>query len=86
MADSEVRPAVDWFQIITDLSRHGLKAKTIAIRIDVPRSTLLGWKQGAEPRWSEGQRLIDLWCATTGQTVDRLPKVTLACWWAYHAK
>lgn len=77
---------LDWFQVISDLSRHGFTAKAIADRIDVPKSTLLGWKQGAEPRYSEGRRLIEFWCDITGKPEAQLPLVDASCWWAYHGR
>lgn len=77
---------LDWFQVISDLSRHGYSSKAIADRIEVPKSTLLGWKQGAEPRYSEGRRLIEFWCDITGKPETSLPMVDVSCWWAYHAK
>lgn len=86
MAAPALRLSIDWFQIITELTRQGFSSKAIADRIGVPKSTLLGWKQGSEPRYSEGQRLIEFWSEITGRQAHALPQVDLSCWWAYHAK
>lgn len=67
MAAPALRLSIDWFQIITELTRQGFSSKAIANRIGVPKSTLLGWKQGSEPRYSDGHRLIGFWCDTTGR-------------------
>lgn len=82
----ELTKHLDWFQVISELRRHGYSAKAIADRVGVPKSTLLGWKQGAEPRYSEGRRLIEFWCEITGKAETKLPLVDASCWWAYHAK
>ncbi len=47
------------------------------------RTTLIGWKQGAEPRYSEGERLVLLWCKITGESRDKLP---MCAAWDYHFK
>lgn len=50
----------DWFTILADLERSGFPNADVARLIGVPRTTLLGWKSGAQPRWSEGQKLLAL--------------------------
>ncbi len=53
---------VDWFRIIADLNGRGLSTHDISSRIGVAQSTLIGWKNdGAEPRYSDGNKLIILW-------------------------
>lgn len=56
---------VDWFRVICDLSKAGWPESRIAAAINVPKSTLSGWKQGAEPRYGDGQALLDLWSKET---------------------
>lgn len=51
----------DWFRVICDLSRLGWSEYRISAAINVPKSTLIGWKQGAEPRYNDGQQLLNLW-------------------------
>ncbi|PTS84007.1 hypothetical protein DBR00_11545 [Pseudomonas sp. HMWF032] len=76
---------VDWFQVITGLSRAGYSPQSVADAIKVARSTLLGWKQGAEPRYSEGERLVAFWCQVTSHSRDQLPLVGVGDWWSYHS-
>ena len=78
--------SIDWFQVITEISRAGHPMQTIAQSIGVARTTLLGWKQGAEPRHSEGDRLLTLWTSVTGRDRAAAPMVSISDWWAYHAK
>jgi hypothetical protein len=77
---------VDWFQVITGLSRAGFSPQSVADEVGVARTTLLGWKQGAEPRYTEGERLVAFWCQATGKDRNTLPRVAVGDWWAYHSK
>ena len=77
---------VDWFKVITQLSRAGLSPHMVSDSIGVPRSTLIGWKQGAEPRYTEGERLVSLWCQAMRRDRSKLPMVAVGDWWAYHSK
>lgn len=77
---------VDWFKVITQLSRAGHSPHMVSDSIGVPRSTLIGWKQGAEPRYTEGERLVSFWSQVTGRDRKSLPMVAVGDWWAYHSK
>lgn len=77
---------IDWFQVITVLLRRGYSLSSVASHISVPKSTLIGWKQGAEPRYSEGERLISFWVQVTGSDRAAVPTVAISDWWAYHSK
>lgn len=77
---------IDWFRVITMVLRGGYSIQSAADSIDVARTTLIGWKQGAEPRYSEGERLVLLWCQVTGLERSSLPMVAVGDWWAYHSK
>lgn len=77
---------IDWFRVITDLAGFGYTAQALATHVGVAKSTLLGWKQGAEPRYSEGECLVAFWCAAKASTRDQVPMVTPGDWRAYHAK
>jgi len=83
-AAAELR--VDWFSLINGILRAGYSIQSAAEAISVPRSTLIGWKQGAEPRYTEGERLVAFWCQVTGSDRSRLPMVAVGDWWAYHSK
>ncbi|KAF1032977.1 MAG: hypothetical protein GAK37_00297 [Pseudomonas sp.] len=74
---------IDWFRVITDVLRDGYSIQGAADEIGVARTTLIGWKQGAEPRYSEGERLVLLWCKISGKGRDNLP---MCAAWAYHFK
>lgn len=68
---------IDWFMVINDLCRLGFQSQRIADRVGVAKSTLLGWKQGAEPKHSEGDRLLCLWVEITGKHRDDAPVISI---------
>ena len=80
---AEIR--IDWFQVISDLGRRGFPSQLIADSIGVAKSTLLGWKQGAEPKHGDGEKLIAFWCRVMERQRDALPMVSADAWWAYHS-
>lgn len=60
--------------------------QALADELMVARTTLIGWRQGAEPPHSGGDRLLTLWSRSTGLERTLAPTVTIDDWWAYHAK
>ncbi len=75
----------DWFAVIAEINRHGVSVYAISAEIQVPRTTILGWKQGTEPKHTDGEALVILWQRITNKTRDQLPKVGVNDWWAYHS-
>lgn len=68
---------VDWFQLLLDVQRKGYTLVNISSAIDVPRTTMLGWRDlEASPRHQDGERLIALWCNVTACQRDDLPMTT----------
>jgi hypothetical protein len=76
---------IDWFQVISDLGPRGFPSKLVADSIGVAKSTLLGWKQGAEPKYGDGERLAAFWCLVMDRQRDALPTVAGDAWWSCHA-
>jgi len=76
---------IDWFQVISDLGRRGFPLQLIAESIGVAKSTLIGWKQGAEPKHGDGEKLVGFWCRVMEKPRDDLPMVGIDAWWAYHS-
>ncbi len=71
----KTRMRTDWCRLLIDLERQGYRPNYVSCVVDVPRSTILGWKNlGVEPRHDEGERLIKLWCDVMELVRDDLPK------------
>lgn len=64
---------IDWFRVLSDISRAGYSLQKIAYELDVATSTLVGWKQGAVPRHHTGEALIAIWMRITGLEREQLP-------------
>ena len=71
---------IDWFQVINDLGRRGFPLQLIADSVDVAKSTVHGWKQGAEPKHGDGERLIAFWCRASGRDRGDLPMIGRFDW------
>lgn len=71
---------VDWFRVIVDLSRAGYSHAAIGAAIDCPKSTVQGWKQGATPKYDDGELLITLWAAVMELPREQLPMVRRYDW------
>ena len=49
------------------LLREAVSERKLAESLEVPRSTLVGWLAGSEPRHFDGERLLAEWCRLTGK-------------------
>lgn len=77
---------IDWFRILTDLSRSGYSLQDIADELDVVASTLIGWKKGASPRHHSGEALIELWCRVTEKGRHHLPREKFVQKFIFHSR
>jgi len=50
-------PREDWFRLLTDLQRAQVSHAQVAAILGCSVATVIGWKQGSEPRHSTGQAL-----------------------------
>lgn len=75
----------DWFAVITEINRYGITVAHISAHIHIPRTTILGWKQGAEPKHSDGEKLVGIWQSLTGKSRENLPQVGPGDWQSYHS-
>ena len=70
--------AVDWFRILADLQHLGLSNVCVSKALGVPPRTLGSWKNdGSEPRYSDGDALIEFWAKTTGRDRADSPRMLL---------
>lgn len=66
---------IDWFALIVELERSGYPHNAIATFVGVSRRTVGSWKQGARPKFEEGEAAIGLWSQVTGKRQDSAPRV-----------
>lgn len=70
----EVR--VDWFRILIELGKEGYRLQAISHFTKIPRSTLIGYKQGAQPSYHNGATLLVFWSQATGKRQDWAPTIS----------
>lgn len=64
---------IDWFKVITELQKNRLSMKQQSRSIGVSARTIANWRDGVEPKFSDGKRLIKLWCLSTTKNESELP-------------
>ena len=76
MTRVEPARAVDWFRVLEDVRRADFTLAEIAQYTQIPRTTLLGYRNlGAEPKHYAGVTLLKLWAQVTGNAPDEAPTV-----------
>ena len=73
MLELKAQEKVDWFRVLDDLNRRDWSTRRISANIDVPRSTLIGWKAGSCPDYEKANRLIWLWVEVNEKPESELP-------------
>jgi hypothetical protein len=67
---------VNWRELLTDLAIARLKPEYVAARAGVTRPAIVTLRKGGtNPLHQTGERLIGLWCETTGKDRAQLPCV-----------
>lgn len=74
---------IDWFRVIVDLERNGYPHKSIAACVGVGKTTVFDWKQGASPRFEDGEALLLLWETVTRNGRESVHKVKRHSYRAY---
>jgi hypothetical protein len=64
---------VDWFRIIDELTRQGVSLYGIEAAIGLSPQKLCGYKQGSEPKHTDGEALLGLWCQVTSKRREMAP-------------
>lgn len=68
---------VDWFRLLDDLKRAGKSLYDIEAGVSIPKSTLVGYKNGSEPKHCDGEKLITFWCKSTSRHRTEIPLVRI---------
>lgn len=67
------RIQVDWQQLFRDIQNAGLSSYQISRDTAIPQSTLMSCKAGVEPRFSDGEILLDYFHTVLGKNNDEIP-------------
>jgi transcriptional regulator with XRE-family HTH domain len=76
MPTQRVDTRVHWFRIFVQLKAKGYSIYDVANKTGIPRSTLVTYQSGTEPRYSNGEHLLQFWARELGKTVDEAPKIS----------
>ncbi|WP_447716867.1 hypothetical protein [Pluralibacter gergoviae] len=63
----------DWLRVVTDITNTGISLQELAGGLDVSKSAVIGWKQGAAPNHHTGEALIAVWCKVTYRDRSKIP-------------
>lgn len=73
-------PSVDtrvhWFRVIVQLKEKGHSLYSVSTLTEIPKSTLVGYKQGAEPKYHDGDRLLRVWAHVVGKELSDAPRIS----------
>lgn len=64
---------IDWFRVITDLTRDGGSIYQLARVTNIPRSSLNDYKNGVEPTHAVGMCILAHWSMKTGKPGSDAP-------------
>lgn len=66
---------IDWFRVLVQLKDEGYSLYSVAHFTEIPKSTLIGYKQGSQPEYHNGVRLLHFWAQATGKPQEQAPTV-----------
>jgi hypothetical protein len=72
---SDIR--VDWFRLLCQLKDEGYSFHGISHLTQIPKSTLIGYKQGAQPSYHQGVVLVQCWAQALGKDPADVPTISL---------
>jgi hypothetical protein len=70
---SDIR--VDWFRLLEQLRAEGYSLYAVAHFTSIPRSTLIGYKDGSQPPYHLGVCLLQFWSEATGRATSEAPTI-----------
>lgn len=72
--NGDPRYVTDWAAIVDSLRRHGFTFPQLALELLIPKSTLIGYRDGATPRHDDGEVLLNFYLNVTGTVRGVEPK------------
>ena len=67
---------VDWFRILVHLKAEGYSLRAVGHFTSIPKSTLIGYKQGSQPAYHQGVCLLQFWAEATGKDTTEAPTIS----------
>jgi hypothetical protein len=76
MFSPAVDTRVDWFRLLVQLKDEGYSLYAVSHFTEIPKSTLIGYKQGSQPSYHQGVRLLQFWAQACGKDLDQAPTIS----------
>jgi hypothetical protein len=67
---------VDWFRLLDQLKDVGYSLYAVSHFTEIPKSTLIGYKQGSQPSYHQGVRLVAFWAQASGKEIADVPTIS----------
>lgn len=71
--NTDARYVTDWSAMIYSLRAQGFTFPQLALELLIPKSTLIGYRDGATPRHDDGEVLLNFWLGATNSTRGQEP-------------
>lgn len=68
---------VNWFKLLDDLKRLAITLCDIEKATEIPKSTLIGFKEGRAPKHNDGEILINYWSDMTENSREIVPRLDI---------
>lgn len=72
--ENDVR--VDWFRLLNQLKVEGYSLYGVSHFTGIPKSTLIGYKNGSQPSYHQGVDLLQFWSQATGKALAEVPTIS----------
>lgn len=67
---------IDWFRILVQLKDEGYSLYAVEHFTKIPKSTLIGYRNGSQPNYENGERLLQFWRQALAQPAAEPPRVS----------
>lgn len=67
---------VDWFRLLAQLKAEGYSLYAVSHFTEIPKGTLIGYKQGSQPLYQNGVRLVAFWAQSMEKDVAEVPTIS----------
>jgi hypothetical protein len=66
---------IDWFRLIVELKNEGYSLSSVSHFTEISKSSLVGFKQGSQPKYHDGVRLLKFWAQATCSSQADAPTI-----------
>src|ERR1044071_542530 len=77
MSRADAEMTVDWFRLLWDLVQRGYSFSEIGRKTGIPEMTIRSYRDGGQPVYWRGKKLVSLWCAVCDSAEVDVPQAEL---------